>query len=80
MFREELIIRISDKLKKQEHMYRGYTKGSLDLRMLCDNLSLRVIREFEDFFRDNPDFKPDDLLLENVPNEFDETEPPFEEE
>lgn len=43
MKRSEMVLRISNKLQKQEHMLRS----DMDLKQLCDNLALRVMTEIE---------------------------------
>lgn len=48
MKESDAILRISKKLQKQEHMYKGYAKGSISLKCLCDNLALRVMKEIDD--------------------------------
>ena len=47
MKREDAILKISEKLQKQEALLQGYVKGSISLKCLCDNLSTLALDQAE---------------------------------
>lgn len=48
MKRSEMELRGSKKLQKSENLFIGYKKGNVSLKCLCDNLSSRILKEFEE--------------------------------
>ena len=47
MKKETARLTLSKKLEKQEHIFRGFVKGSVSLKHLCDTLSHISIDELE---------------------------------
>lgn len=47
MKRSEAILKISENLQKHENMFKGYAKGSIDLKCTCDNLATYLMKELE---------------------------------
>ena len=46
--KSEAIYALSLKLQKQEALFKGYGKGSINLKCLCDNLSSMILTCVED--------------------------------
>jgi len=47
MKKSEAILRISKKLQKQTALLKGYSRGVINLKCLCDNLATYVINDIE---------------------------------
>lgn len=47
MKRSDAIYKLSEKLQKQNALVDGYKKGSINLKCLCDNLSIIIMNEIE---------------------------------
>lgn len=47
MKRSEMGSKLSLKLQKSENLFKGYSKGSIDLKCLCDNLQERILNFLE---------------------------------
>lgn len=47
MKRSELGDLINEKLRNSENLFKGYAKGSISLKCLCDNLEYRMLNIIE---------------------------------
>ena len=52
MKKNDLITKISNKLQNSDNLFKGYFKGSIGLRTLCDNIALRVVTEIAEDIKD----------------------------
>lgn len=64
MKRSDAIHQLSFRLSKSENLFKGYSKGNVSLKQLCDNLALRALRECEEVIGMEP---PIHTIIEHLP-------------